>query len=457
MNGMDIPCEYFDMDPHELTTQQIDYELLLRNVPARGTARSKADQLRRLLKDEAEGRRNLSYLNFSPLESRYDLEHCSFLCHEMDEQMKEAHIDSRTLTTLWNRVVHLNGRLERIRPTNEQEEAEQCRLLFLARSVKFCIAQRRNPHFYDEIFHPTTTSAIIDTAHSVRQPSRTLGEIEDELRQQAALAANIAMAPNVTQATGTDNVSQMQSSGANWRPPLSSSSRKNSARNSTDTRAHIAAMSVHQPAATQATIPQVIVQDCSDDEPIVERQRTERDLYPPNFFSTTTWNEIGQLPIQDTFSFATPTHLTFHDDPPRRTNRSQATVNNSVQMEVEGPPMTKPLNVNNTQPRQDDGGARPKTSEYHNNRLLVDTQMGYATLSRPSVVYTVASTTSAQLANAQGSNQNSRVQTHVTYTLPQHAPIMSHPPQLTTPMQLTPSFTYTKFGNTTTISFPDSC
>lgn len=99
---LSISCDYFDMDPHELAPRQIDYE-------------------------EANGERNLAYLNNSPMQAAHDLEHCSFLCTELSEQVKEPFVDSRTLNTYWHRAIHLDARLERMRPTNTAEEEQRRR------------------------------------------------------------------------------------------------------------------------------------------------------------------------------------------------------------------------------------------------------------------------------------------------------------------------------------------
>lgn len=146
MHHLHIPCEYFDMDPHELTSHQLDYELLLRNKPTTGTARQKAQRVQQLLQMEVNGNRELMFLNNSPMQSAYDLEHCSFLCHELNEQLKEPTIDSRTLKTYWSRAVHLAARLERINPNSQMEHCRKQNLLYTARAVKFAIGQRSDPN-----------------------------------------------------------------------------------------------------------------------------------------------------------------------------------------------------------------------------------------------------------------------------------------------------------------------
>lgn len=338
---LSIPCEYFDMDPHELNTRQLDYELMLRGLPLTGSARTKAKLIKQYLRDEASGRRDLAFLNQSPFQSQCDLEHCSFLCHELNEQMREARIDSRTLTTYWNRAVHLNARLERIHPQNASEQQQRSNLLFDARAITHAIAQRRDPHNHHNIFQgelipppreptqrqqtPVFTSQPRDSRH------RTVQDIERELQGAAQNAQKTVHQIGAHGASHASAISNQLPVPPNWFPPLSSSSRQSSARNSIETRlpqnvAQVPATAISQiQPAPPTSDPGPRIEDCQDDEEIIRARHAEKDLLNPDPLSTNTWDEIGRRPVQDIFSIGTPSAVNFQAVPPSRTRRTHFT------------------------------------------------------------------------------------------------------------------------------------
>lgn len=452
------------MDPHELNSSQLDYELMLRGEPLRGGARQRANRVQKLISEEANGQRDMAHLNHSPMVSAHDLELCSFLCHELDESVSAAQIDSRSLTTYWNRVVHLNARLERIRPSNAHEDQQLCNLLFMARATRFAIAQRREPNFNDDLFessgppvseqfrHQKVRREFMPTAQRGPVPTmdaqpRPVADIERELRENARQASEVQLRNDARNRNWINAVSSGDLTTSNFLPPLSQSSRRNSARDSIEARAKPIAISNEGPIATKITgqprpnptinVPAVSITDCTDDEERARPKRTEEDLYRPNALTCDTWSHLGKNPVRDSFDCETPSHLTFHDGNVVRIRRTHDLNNHQPRREsfpdqrssqaspfCSGAPGGNPL----SQARYT--GARPKTNEYKNWRA---TKLDRGSKAIPSVsqpIYTTAniawSVNPTVQTNGLAQAPIPQFQTAVTYTLPKYGPILSH-------------------------------
>lgn len=150
-----ISVEYFYMDPRALHPEQLDYELQLRKESVDGCKSEKAARMRQILAEEANGRRTLEYLKYSPMEPAHDLMRCSYRCEELIKQTGGPNLDYLSLMAYWTRVVHLEARLERIRANNVVEEEQHRIVLFAARNIKSMIDRQLHAQVnvsYERVF-----------------------------------------------------------------------------------------------------------------------------------------------------------------------------------------------------------------------------------------------------------------------------------------------------------------
>lgn len=107
--------EYFKMDPHQLGSDELQYELALRNMAQEGAPRTRANAITAALKIEAASQQPPFYLRESPYPIDRDLMQCDALCQWLEHDAKLTFIDSQTLKQRSQQCVHLMARLARIR------------------------------------------------------------------------------------------------------------------------------------------------------------------------------------------------------------------------------------------------------------------------------------------------------------------------------------------------------
>lgn len=111
------------MDPIYLNPKELEYELLIRSVTDKTTAREKTLALRELLKHEASGACNIpddSSFLFSP---ENEIQTCSFILRDILSilmEIYESRCDNR-LAEAENRLLHVRDRVARIRPNTEKD------------------------------------------------------------------------------------------------------------------------------------------------------------------------------------------------------------------------------------------------------------------------------------------------------------------------------------------------
>lgn len=136
---------YMAMDPHELSISQLDYEMKLRDIPVYGRPRSRADRVAEMMHNESRAEYDITYLNRSPTAVDIDLYECDELIHRLDAESRKKRIDFQTLDTLWNQVVHLTARLNRIITAGDFMKRQKYEMLFWAESIRERIDAQRYP------------------------------------------------------------------------------------------------------------------------------------------------------------------------------------------------------------------------------------------------------------------------------------------------------------------------
>lgn len=118
------------MDPMDLTCDELDYELMIRNVYDRLSEnnRAKSGRLRELLVNEKAGRIPSPSNNISPFDPNHDIVSCSATIRQIRESFQELPLEKPRAKYLYSRATHAFDRLKRIQ-TNEREEQDKKALL----------------------------------------------------------------------------------------------------------------------------------------------------------------------------------------------------------------------------------------------------------------------------------------------------------------------------------------
>lgn len=180
------------MDPHQLNSQQLDYEILLRDIATYGAPRRRAELLKQHLANESSGDRTLEHLYQLPIAPDEDLLECQNSCRYLDKEARKGRIDSQTLDMLWSRVVHVIARLNRIITAGDHMRRERFELLYWAENIRKKIEEQKNPYAdftpcvnIDERYHRTPAlAAIIDVSEEESAPPRADNAAMDEISEK---------------------------------------------------------------------------------------------------------------------------------------------------------------------------------------------------------------------------------------------------------------------------------
>lgn len=133
------------MDPHGLDTSQLSYELLMRHMPATGTARYRAIVVADQLQLEQSGQIPRNHLENSPYTIRHDLQECENLCRFLEGAAENRHIDSMALRTYLSKTAHLVARIRRIRTATQEQRSCQRDIMRRMTMVRYEFRRQQNP------------------------------------------------------------------------------------------------------------------------------------------------------------------------------------------------------------------------------------------------------------------------------------------------------------------------
>lgn len=120
----------FEMDPIYLGAEEIEYELLIRNVyDVFDHQRQKTSRLRELLKEENAGRANLPALGTSPFPPAQDISYCTEVLKQISEQMVKDESNRGEIIAFKSRLLHIEGRLLRLQTIDTNEKSIISQLL----------------------------------------------------------------------------------------------------------------------------------------------------------------------------------------------------------------------------------------------------------------------------------------------------------------------------------------
>lgn len=184
---------YLMMDPHQLDSSQLDYEVMLRGLDLGKSERNKARTIQNKKKEESLGMTTLDHLYGSPLDVVPDTRECNRLCQRFDKVMKQRRVDSATLDRLWSQTIHLIARLDRMTTAHEPETKHKFEMLFWAETIREKIEYQKAPNAE---FIP----CVSIPAEYQRKPeliemediSESSGEEQEEIRRLSQRLENIS-------------------------------------------------------------------------------------------------------------------------------------------------------------------------------------------------------------------------------------------------------------------------
>lgn len=103
------------MDPIYLKSEEVDYELMIRNVyDLQVSMRTKTGRLRELLNRESIDSSLYPKKGTSPFPPKEDLQMCSNICRELREQLSNTTLNEVERWMILSRAIHVGNRLQRI-------------------------------------------------------------------------------------------------------------------------------------------------------------------------------------------------------------------------------------------------------------------------------------------------------------------------------------------------------
>lgn len=184
---------YLLMDPHQLDSSQIDYEVMLRGMDVRKSRRNRATAIVQAIHNETTGFATLDHLYCSPVETERDMEECLELCRALDKQSRGYRIDRPTLDRLWSQTVHLITRVNRVFTVDEKSQKNKFEMLFWAEMIRERIEGQRNPH---DVFIPCVEIPIqyqrIPEEPRIEDISDSDAQTQNQIHQLSQRLQNVA-------------------------------------------------------------------------------------------------------------------------------------------------------------------------------------------------------------------------------------------------------------------------
>lgn len=112
------------MDPIYLTSEQREYELMIRNIVDVSTVRAKTLAIRKQLALEAAGKQPSPSFSAPMFETESEIQVCSYTLRDLIINLEEAYSskDESKLTSSYHQLLHTKTRLQRIQPKNQKDE-----------------------------------------------------------------------------------------------------------------------------------------------------------------------------------------------------------------------------------------------------------------------------------------------------------------------------------------------